>query len=72
VLERAHQTGRPLPDEARAWFASLRVPEVQGDTSMKFPFASILIAALSAAAVAQTSRRTSRRRQAGRQAGSPG
>ena len=24
VLEKAHQTGRPLPDEARAWFATAR------------------------------------------------
>jgi citrate lyase subunit beta/citryl-CoA lyase len=24
VLERAHQTGRPLPDEARGWFATAR------------------------------------------------
>ena len=26
VLERAHQTGRPLPDEARAWFAAPQPP----------------------------------------------
>jgi citrate lyase subunit beta/citryl-CoA lyase len=24
VLEKAHRTGRPLPDEARAWFAAAR------------------------------------------------
>jgi len=31
VLERAHQTGRPLPDLARAWFARSRDP--RGETS---------------------------------------
>lgn len=32
VLERAHQTGRQLPDEARAWFAGAR-PQSNGETS---------------------------------------
>jgi len=31
VLERAHRTGRPLPDEARAWFAAPAIPKSQGD-----------------------------------------
>jgi citrate lyase subunit beta/citryl-CoA lyase len=32
VLERAHRTGRQLPDEARAWFAAPATPKSQGDT----------------------------------------